>query len=78
MRVTPLPCSRLRPEVKHEAEGPQRERQQVVNGKEEVVEEVVLENRMLGRRTEGQKRGGECSTQGEEMGGRRGRRREGE
>ena len=65
MRVTPLPCSSLPPEVKHEAEGPQRERQQVVNGKEEVAEEVVIENRVLGRRTEGEKGGRECSRQGE-------------
>ena len=57
MRVTPLPCSRLRPEVKHEAGGPQRERQQVVNGKEEVVEEVVIENRVLGEDGRGKGRG---------------------
>ena len=41
----------------------------MVNGKEEVVEEVVIENRMLGGRTDGGKGGGECSRQGEDSGG---------
>ena len=35
----------------------------MVNGKEEVVEEVVIESRMFGRRTEGEKGGGEAERQ---------------